>query len=602
MKDKKNGFLYSLFRGINLIRLIITNIVFFFLLFAFIAAVKKYGEHTKERKRVTPAADSVLLINPSGRLVEKKDEFIWKNYVLSEQSDEILLSEITDALLHAAYDRRITAVLLDVSRLYGISSGHFSELKEALTVYKNAEKPLYAFSTRYRLGSYYIASFADHIYLDPMGEADLSGFYSESLFYGKTEEKLGIQWNVIQAGAYKGMAETYSLTGMSEGVRRNHQSVFDDLWKVYIQDIAENRGLDPQLVADYAVHYSDALKQSEGDSAKAALNAKLITGICTYEECGIELEILDESYHLSNRDFIVYDDYNESFKKRETPDQIGIIHLNGTITGYRNEKGDTADSPSLIRLFDEAADDDSIKAVVLRIDSGGGEVNASEDIRRSVDWLSKKIEKPVIVSMGSVAASGAYWIASASDYIFASPYTITGSIGVLAVMPTVQTALERYFGIHADGVSATGRYPYSLFRKLNDEEKTQAELEIMHTYSVFLDTVAHGRSLPLKTVAELAQGKIYSGIQAREVQLVDEIGGFSQAVAYAAEKAGIKESYSVKVLRKEPSLSDELLKSLLTENARFYSIADLRVLHELLQLRSKKGYYVYTPVRAHWEE
>ena len=606
MKDKKRGFFYSLFRGLNLIRLIIINLVFFILLFLFIAGIYKYNDSTGKQKapRITVDVDSLLLINPAGRLTEKPDEFIWRNYLLSETiSDSILLSDITDALRHAAYDRRITGVLLDLTGLYGISSGYFTELKAALLEYKNSNKPLYAFSTSYGLGRYYIASFADHIYLDQMGEVNLSGFYTESLFYGEMEKKFGIQWNAVHAGAFKSMAETYTRTGMSAGVRSNHLSVFKDLWQTYLQDIAENRAADASLLEGYTVNYNDALRKANGDSAQAALEAHLITDIGTYEECGVELGVLDEeTYNLSSRDFINYNNYNKSFKKKETDNQIGVIYLTGSITGTVDNTADNADSPTLIDLFDEAADDDTIKAVVLRIDSGGGEVNASEDIRRSVERLSKKIGKPVVVSMGSIAASGAYWIASSADYVFCSPYTITGSIGVFAVSPTIQNAVQEYFGIHVDGISAAGRMPYSLFRNLTDEERMQSELEVMHTYSVFLDKVAQGRNLPRATVEELAQGKIYSGIQAKDLQLADELGGFTDAVNYAATKAGIKENYSLKVLYKNQPVADEILKTLLAENVRFYKAADLQVLCELFGLRSKKGFYVYTPIKTPMEE
>lgn len=606
MKDKKRGFFRSFFRGLNLIRLILLNIIFFVLLFLCIVGLYKYNDGTGKQKntRITVYADSLLLINPTGRLTEKPDEFIWRNYLLSETvSDAVLLSDITDALRHAAHDRRITGVLLDLTGLYGISTGYFTELKTALLEYKGSNKPLYAFSTSYGLGRYYIASFADHIYLDPMGEVTLSGFYTESLFYGEMEKKFGIQWNAVHAGAFKSMAETYTRTGMSAGVHSNHLSVFKDLWRTYLQDIAANRAADASRLESYTVNYNDALKKANGDSAQAALNANLITDIGTYEECGVELGILDEeTYNLSSRDFINYDNYNKSFKTKETANRIGVIYLTGSITGTSDNTAENADSPTLIDLFDDAADDDSIKAVVLRINSGGGEVNASEDIRRSVEWLSKKIGKPVIVSMGSIAASGAYWIASSADYVFCSPYTITGSIGVFAVSPTIQNAVKEYFGIHTDGVSAIGRMPDSIFRNPTDEERTQSELEVMHTYSVFLDKVAQGRNLPRATVEKVAQGKIYSGTQAKELHLADELGGFTDAVNYAATKAGIKERYSLKVLYKEPPITDEILKTLFAENARFYKTADLQVLHELFRLRSKKGFYVYTPIKMPMEE
>lgn len=605
MKDKKGGFFSAFFRGLNLIRLIILNLIFFFLLFLFIAAIYKYNTDSKKPKTGITAvsADSVLLINPAGQLTEKADEFLWHNYLFSENTpDSVLLSDITDALVHAAHDRRITAVLFDLTSLYGIGLGHFSELKAAFQEYKESNKPLYVFAPEYRLGSYYIASFGDRIFLDPMGAVDISGFYSEALFYGGMEKKLGVQWDVIQAGAYKSMAETYSNTGFSDGVRQNYQSVFRNLRQTYIQDIAANRAVSAEQFDAFSLRYLDALRAANGDSAQAALNAGLVTDLATYEDCCVELDILDETYRMSDRDYIVYTDYNRAFKKKESENQIGIIHLNGAISSYSNTTNEAADSPSLIDLFDQAADDDSIKAIVLRIDSGGGEVNASEDIRRSLERLSKKIGKPVIVSMSDIAASGAYWIASSADYIFSSPYTITGSIGVLSASPNIQQMLQNYFGITSDAVSAEGRVPSSFFRSMTEEERQQYTLEIDHTYAVFLDKVSQGRGLPLKTVEELAQGKIYTGIQAKELQLVDELGGFADAVRYAATKVGIQENYSLKLLYKAPPVTDEILKSLLTAQTRLYRTSDLQTFHELLQLRSRKGFYVYTPLRIPREE
>lgn len=606
MKDKKRGFFRSLFRALNLARLVILNLVFFFCLFLVIALFQAYQEGAAgtQYTRVNVDADSLLLINPSGYLTEKPDDLFLQNYLLSNTATaSVLLSDITDALHHAAHDRRISAVLFDLTGLNGISSGYFNELKAALLDYKKSNKPLYAFSTSYGMGRYYIASFADRIYLDPMGEVSLQGFHSESLFYGEMGKKFGIQWNTVHAGAFKSMAETYTRTGMSDPVRNNHLSVFKDLWQTYVQDVAANRGQSTADVEDYALHYTEALAKVNGNNAQAALNAHIITDIDTYEACGAALGILDEqTYTLSSQNFITYTDYLHLFREKETENHIGVIYMVGAITGSEQSVADTAASPVLMDLFDEAATDDSIKALVLRIDSGGGEVNASEDIRRSVEKLSKKIGKPVIVSMGGIAASGAYWIACSADYIFCSPYTITGSIGVFGISPTIQNAVQQYFGIYPDGVSALGRMPYSLFRNLSDEEKKRSELEVMHTYSVFLDTVANGRNIPRATVEELAEGKIYSGLQAKEMQLVDALGGFTDAVAYAAVKAGIKETYSLKVLHKEPPLRDEILKALLAQQASVYTVADFQVLSELFRLRSKKGCYVYLPLKALIEE
>ncbi len=600
MKKPRRSFFSSLFHTFNVFRLIIVNLLFFFLLWFFIAVIAKYSAE-KSEKKPTLGTDSVLLIEPNGRLVEKKGSFSWRDYLMDDGDNTIVLSEITDALKHAAHDRRITAVFIDVSGLQGISTAFFGELQQALRAFKESGKKLSVYSTRYSLGSYYIASFADEIYADPLGEVSISGFYSNALFYGGMEKKLGIQWNVIQAGTHKGMAETYSRTGMSDGVKNNYKKVFTDLWQQYVKSVSENRGIQAGAVRHYAVDYADLLAEHAGSSVEAALDSGLITHIGSYRDAGVKAGVFDDNYRRNDENVIDYHDYNKLFKEKAASNKIGVVYLSGVIT--QRELDDTAAvSSELVGLLHDAADDDEIKAVVLRVNSGGGEVFASESIRRAVELVSKKAKKPVVVSMGSVAASGAYWISSSADYIFAAPYTITGSIGVLGTLPTIQKTLKEYFGIDADGVSVIGRMPYSLFRSLDEKEKQCAQLEIKHTYRVFLDTVAHGRHLPVKTVAELAEGKIYSGQQAKEVHLVDEIGTFSDAADFAAVQAGIKDSYSLKVLEKEPQFKDEVLKSLLSENVRFTNAADMAVLYELMHLTSKKGFYVYTPVRSVWEE
>lgn len=601
MNNKKGGFFRTLFRGINTLRLIIINIVFFTLFFMVISAMNKYSKDAPAKQAVPPA-DSVLMITPSGRLTEKSRSVLLSDYLLENRYEEVLLTDITDALKHAAYDRRITSVFMDLSNLYGVPSGCFSELKAALNEYKKSGKPLAVFSDSYRIGTYYIASFADSIYLDPLGEVNLTGFYTESLFYGGMEEKLGIRWNVIQAGAYKSMAETYSRTGMSENVKQNYRRVFQDLWDTYLTDITENRKISKELVTAFTEDYTGALRKSRGNAAEAALTAQLITHTASYDETGAALGLCDETYYPDSKRLISYLDYNKSFNKTERSNKIGLIYIDGAITSTASNTAEQAVSSDLQDLFNEAASDDSIKAVVLRINSGGGEVFASEDIRRNVEWLSKKIGKKVVVSMGSVAASGAYWIASSADYIFSSPYTITGSIGVLAVMPTVQTMLKEYFGISSDGIGITANRPYSLFKELSASEREQAELEIAHTYRIFLETVSKGRNIPVETLEELAQGKVYAGSQAQSIQLVDEIGGLSEAFFHAAASCGIAENYSVKVIQPQLPFREELLKSLLTKDARIYTLSDLLMLYDLAQLKSKKGYYVYTPITPLFEE
>ncbi|QKS91867.1 signal peptide peptidase SppA [Treponema phagedenis] len=596
--SQKKGFFRSLFRSINVLRLVIINIVFFFFFFLFLAALQEGGNKKQPVKKLEQ--NSVLLINPSGFLSEEERDFDFAKLVFRDEKQIVSVSSIIRALKQAAYDRRIDCVFFDLSGLSGWSSGYFSDFAAALQEYKKSGKKLYVFSNSYSLAKYYLASFADEIILDPLGSVDLSGFYNESLFFGGMEEKFDIHWNVVQAGAYKSMAETYSQKEMSEGVKENHRALFTNIWENYIKEVATNRNLPTDVILHYVDNYLDLLKNHNGDPAETALSAKLVTKIASYEDAEVDLGLVDKDTFFENKNFISLDDYNFYYSHSESTNKIGIIYLKGAISSYGTRQNDAVTSGYMLDLFDLAVNDPDVKAIVLRIDSGGGEVFASEEIRRAVERCIVRAKKPVVVSMGAVAASGAYWIASSADYIFASPYTITGSIGVLAVMPTFEAALQKYLGITVDGVYLHKFRPYTGVKNMSETDKSLLQFEIMSIYKNFITKVSTGRKLSFDKVSDIAGGKVYSGATAKNLGLVDELGNLSDAIAYAAKLADC-DGYSTKVIKRPLSYKEELLKSLMEAKAEMnISSNDFRILYELLSLRSKRGVYVYTPVKLQW--
>ncbi|UTC76800.1 signal peptide peptidase SppA [Treponema sp. OMZ 799] len=600
---KRPGFFRTLFRGINILRLIIINIVFFFFFFTFLGVMGTIPSNTKAVIRVPNEA--VLKINPSGIISEKEADIFSAGIPGIGKKSVVLVSDIVKAVKNAAVDRRITGLYLDFSELAGLSSGHLSELGAALSSFKNSGKKIYAYSVGYSIPSYFLASYADRIGIDPLGEVSFAGFASRPVFFKGLEEKFGIKWNVIQAGAYKGMAETYSRDTLSENVRSNLKSMFDNLWEKYTSDIAANRNISPEKIRIFAQNNNALIKKYAGNGAKAALEEGFVTDIASVDEFATNIGFADSKTFSVSVNTIDYVSYNANFAEMPSQNSIGIIHVNGAITSIGTGPIDEAAvSYKIVELFDMALEDPTVKAIVLRVNSGGGEVFASEEIRRAVD-RAKASGKPVVVSMGSVAASGAYWISSSADYIFASPYTITGSIGVLATAPSFKEAVKKYLGITSDLVYSGQKPSYSVLEDPSQEEKEVRQLEVMHIYKTFIETVAKGRSLPEKTVAELAGGRVYSGEQALNLKLVDALGSLNEAAKYAAELANIKDQYSVKEIKKPLPLTEALVKSILEDlNASTLSrmnFADLKAFTDFLNLKSKKGIYVYSPEYLIWE-
>ncbi len=592
---KKGGFFRTLFRGINILRLFIINIIFFLFFFSFLGILGSVQTDKQKPAKVTD--DSVLYINPCGLIIETKDDIFSGTVPGLNNISVVLLSDITKAIKNAAFDRRISSLYLDFSGLEGLSSGHLNELSQVLEEFKASGKKIYAYSVQYTIPSYFAASYADKIGIDPLGDISFAGFASRPIFYKGMEEKFGIKWNVLQAGDFKGLAETYSRDSLSQNVRSNLKTMFDRLWNKYTEDIAKNRNISVPKIQDFALNNNEYIKKYQGNIAEAALNEGLVTDIASEEvfceKCGLS---------KTAANFVDYKGYNANFSESFMGSNVAVINLKGAITSAPLKSSGA--SGEILDLFDIALEDPSVKAIVLRIDSGGGEVFASEEIRRAV--IRAKDSVPVVVSMGTVAASGAYWISSAADYIFASPYTITGSIGVLGTMPTFQNALKKHLGITGDLVYSGQKPAYSVLEDPSEEDKEIRRLEILNIYKTFIETVAQGRDLPFETVAEMAGGKVYSGEQALKLKLIDSLGTLNDAASYAARLADIDGNFSIKEIKKPLTLKEEFIKSLFS-NADFsvlsqLNFADLKATSEFLLLNSKKGIYIYTPERLIWQK
>lgn len=595
---EKKGFFRRLLNTVNIIRIVIINIIFFTLFFVLFSVWKT------EQAPSLVDENSVLVIRPYGTIVESESDMPVALTLLQKSEHKTLLSSITDALNHAAYDRRIASVLIDFSYSSGLDFGKITEIEHAIRTYQESGKPLYMFGVYYSLKTYYLASFADRICLDPFGSIDFSGLASNPLFYKNMEEKFGVRWNVVQAGKYKAMAETFSRTKSSNAVRTNVQAALDDLWMGLSKTIIKNRNLPENGLENFTKNKTAFLTAHSGNTVQAAKDGGLITDIGSFDDFCIALEFCDKENLIDLTNSINFNDYNANFETKDAEKKIALIFLTGSITssGAAGNTSNIADSTTIINFFEQAASREDIAAVVLRINSGGGEVFASEEIRRAVERTQKYAQKPVVVSMGSTAASGAYWIASSAHWVFATPFTITGSIGVLSVAPSFEKTLHDHFGITSDLIFAGAAPRYLSTQNKSDDERALRRLEIEHTYKQFIQTVARGRETDEAAIESHAGGQIFSGTQALSLNLVDEIGTLDDAITAAAEFADIEHTYSVEEMKKEKTFTDELLEMMLTQNIHVRYPNALRTLYELLSLSSKNGIYVYNPVHLLFNE
>lgn len=596
--SKKQNFFLVLLQGINVARLVIVNIIFFMMLFILLAVLAGLSEPKEETKRLNYG--TILEISPKGIIAEKEGEYEWMEAIFSERRKTSLLKDITNAIYEAVSDERIEAIYLDFSYLIGVSSSHLAEIEAAIKAFKQTEKPIWAYSTFYGMPDYYIASFAKRIGLDPLGEVSIPGFASEFLYFKGMEEKFGIKFQTFQAGECKGAVEAFSRSSMSEEVRENLENMLFDMWNHYVKEVAKNTSKAEEEIKYFAQAPYNLLSKYDGNEAKMALGYGLVTDVMTMKEFKEKMKEELSSALGDDLNFVSYTDYVKTLKKREYSDKVALIYLTGPITSSKssNNTADVAVASEITALFNKAMKNDGIKAIVVRVDSGGGEVFASELMRRALCEVREKYNKPVVVSMGSVAASGAYWISSSADYIFASPFTITGSIGVLAMLPNFQGLLQEKLGITSDRVSVVEE-GYSAFSPLTDVQRAKMQLGIDATYNLFLETVATGRGMEKTTVANIAEGRVYSGGKAKELGLVDEIGTLKDAIAKAAELANI-EDFSVEEVKEPLSPMNQFMKTMMERGESYKDIKLLKVIGEFLSLNSNKGIYVYTPQRLMW--
>jgi len=535
--------------GVTTLRVIVFNIVFLFVLAVFIAMV--FGG--ADKLQLDPA--TTLVIDPDGVVVEQYvgtplERML--NESLGQELPQTQLRDLVAVLEQAAGDERIAQVLIQTDRLLGVGPGALSELSAAFGRFRDSGKSVIASGAWMTQSAYLLASMADEVWLEHEGLVLLEGYSSYRQYYAEALEKLSVDVNLIRVGEYKSAAEPYIRSSMSEEDREARLYVLGDLWQDYLAELARNRGLPLEVLVDLIERLPFHLEQVEGSLSALALEHGLVDRVLSRPEIRAELARRGAADERGGFVSIGFRDYLDrpTGPSLAAAGRVGIIVAQGSIVEGDQPPG-TIGGDSTSRLFRQALNDDEIDAVVLRIDSGGGSAFASEQIRREMMAL-RRAGKPVVVSMSNVAASGGYWIAMGADEVWAYPSTITGSIGIFGLLPTFEESLAR-IGVYTDGVgTAPLAGAFRPDRSMSDELRRLLQSVINNGYRSFIELVAEHRHLSVEQVDRIARGRIWSGSQARDRGLVDQLGTLAQATASAARMAGLGEGFEAVYV--EPAL------------------------------------------------
>jgi len=500
---------------------------------------------------------AALVLAPQGAIVEQLSGDPFQRAIAEaygQGTAETLLRDLVDAVRAAQKDQRIKALVLDLGGMSGGGIAKMEELAAAIREFKASGKKVIALGEGYDQLQYYVAANADEIYLDPQGLVLIEGYGYYRTFLKGAIDKLAVEVNVFRAGKFKSYTDQFSRADMSEQEREESLAWLNSIWAQYQATVTKARGLEAGAIAAYVDEFAANTRARQGDLAAVALERGLVTEIKSRHQVEEELKALvgeDEDEHTYQG--IFHWDYLHAVqpaRKLHTGDRLGVVVASGEILDGDQPPG-TIGSDSAVRLLRKARYDDAIKGVVLRIDSPGGSMLASEIIRREIDAL-RDAGKPVIASMSSTAASGGYYIAMDADEIWASPTTLTGSIGVFAVVPTFQQTLEK-IGVTTDGVGTTKLAgALGVDRSLTPEAKEILQASVEHAYDTFIGHVAAARNKPVNEIDAVAQGRVWSGVDASTHGLVDKLGSYRQALDAAAVRAKLGKDYNVEYI--EPAL------------------------------------------------
>jgi protease-4 len=601
------GFFALVWRMLEGVRKVL-HLILLLVIFGFLLAAL----HTSVPKVPKIAA---LVIAPEGELVEQlSGDPVRRAFGQASggPAPETLLRDVIDAIEAAKSDERIKLIVLDLGNLETSGLSKLQEIGAALRDFKGTGKRVVVAADSLDQTQYYLAAQAGEVYLDPLGLVYVDGFSYYRMFLKDAIDKLGVDVNVFRAGTFKSYTDQFSRSDMAPSEREESSVWLQALWNSYGQDVTRARSLAPTALNDYVAEAPTALAAVNGDAAKLAMQRGLVTALKSRRQLAEDLKsIVGEDADTHSFNSVGMSQYLSAVRsklslKSKNDAKVGIVVAAGEILDGHQPPGKIG-GESTADLLRQARYDKAVKAVVLRVDSPGGSMFASELILREVQAL-RKAGKPVVVSMSTYAASGGYYISAAANQIFASPTTLTGSIGVFSVIPTFQRTLEK-IGVKVDGLGTTPLAgAMRLDRPLDDASRRILQSSVDHAYDEFLHRVGEGRKKSVEDVDKIAQGRVWAGVDAKRIGLVDYLGGLKDATDAAAKLAELGSNYDVDYIEPELSLREELLMQLRSEMVRVGRMAGLfapednieRALdpiveraREIAELNDPRGLYAY---------
>ncbi|MCR4457070.1 MULTISPECIES: signal peptide peptidase SppA [Enterobacteriaceae] len=551
------GFFKWTWRALNFVRELVFNIFFILLILVGVGIWMQLSSGPAEH-----TSRGALLLDITGVVVDKPSSSSKLSALgrqlfgaSSDRLQENSLFDIVETIRQAQADRNITGIVLDLKNFAGADQPSMQYIGKALKAFRDSGKPVYAVGDNYSQGQYYLASFANKVWLSPQGVVDLHGFATNGLYYKSLLDKLKVSTHVFRVGTYKSAVEPFIRDDMSPAAREADSRWIGELWQNYLGTIAANRQITPQQVFPGAQGVLDGLSKVGGDTAKYALDNKLVDTLGSSADAE---KVLVKQFGWSDVDknYRAISMYDYPLKKpSEVGSSVAVIFANGAIMDGEETAGNVGGDTTAAQIRD-ARIDPNVKAIVLRVNSPGGSVSASEVIRAELA-AAKAAGKPVVVSMGGMAASGGYWISTPANYIVANPSTLTGSIGIFGVINTVEKSLDE-LGVHTDGVATSPLADVSVTKALPPQVQQLMQLSIENGYQRFISLVAQARKSTPEQVDKIAQGHVWTGEDAKNNGLVDALGDFDDAVAKAAELAKLKQ-WHIEYYQDEPTFLARLM-------------------------------------------
>ncbi|PAU38577.1 signal peptide peptidase SppA [Vibrio coralliilyticus] len=560
-------FIGMIFKGIwkliTFIRLALVNLIFLVTI-----GIIYFIYTSAESPIPSVPQESALVLNISGPIVEQSryvnpmDSFTGSLFG-QDMPRENVLFDIVESIRHAKDDPKITGIVLALRDMPETNLTKLRYIAKALNEFKASGKPIYAAGEFYNQSQYYLASYADKIYLAPDGAVLIKGYSAYSMYYKTLLEKLDVNTHVFRVGTYKSAIEPFVRDDMSDAAKESASRWLGQLWGAYVDDVATNRQVSAKTLNPTMEEFLGLLKEQDGDLAALSLELGLVDELATRQQVRADLTEVFGSNGEDSYNYVDYYEYQTTMKPKFdlSQDDIAIVVASGAIMDGSQPRGATG-GDTVAALLRQARNDDKIKAVVLRVDSPGGSAFASEVIRNEIEAL-KEAGKPVVASMSSLAASGGYWISMGADRIVAQPTTLTGSIGIFSVITTFEKGLNK-LGVYTDGVGTSPFSGVGITTGLSDGAADAFQMGIEHGYHRFIGLVSESREIPLKDMDSIAQGRVWTGQDAAKFGLVDKMGDFDDAVKLAAELAKV-ENYNLYWVEEPLSPAEQFIQDFMNQ-------------------------------------